>query len=63
MRLALGEEDADFQREVLRRYDELEREGHIDLVLNTSSSKLAIAALLHRLGIDFMALNDDGAIV
>jgi hypothetical protein len=30
----------------------LERSGHFDLVLNTSSSKLALASILHALGVD-----------
>ena len=36
----------------IHRYADLERSGHFDLVLNTSSSKLALASILHALGVD-----------
>jgi len=54
VRQALGEEDEEFQRTILRRYEELEQEGHVDLILDTSSSKLAIAALMHTLRLQNM---------
>eukprot|EP00277_Geminigera_cryophila_P023886 CAMPEP_0179472012 /NCGR_PEP_ID=MMETSP0799-20121207/52131_1 /TAXON_ID=46947 /ORGANISM="Geminigera cryophila, Strain CCMP2564" /LENGTH=324 /DNA_ID=CAMNT_0021279975 /DNA_START=99 /DNA_END=1073 /DNA_ORIENTATION=+ len=61
VRESLGEEDATFQQEIVTRYEEMEKEGHFDLVLNTSSSKLALASLLHALGINFSGFSDDGS--
>ena len=34
------------------RYLQMEHEGHFDAILDTSSQKLAVAALLYAVGID-----------
>ena len=34
------------------RYLQMEQQGHFDAILDTSSQKLAVAALLHAVGVD-----------
>jgi len=51
VRLALGEDEEAYQRSVEEAYGQLEQEGWFDAILDTSSSKLGVAALLHALDI------------
>ena len=51
VRLALGENDDGFQSIVNDRYKMMDEAGLFDAVLDTSSSKLGVAALLHSLDV------------
>lgn len=52
VRIALGEDREEFLQSVQDRYAQMEEEGLFDAILDTSSSKLATAALLHSLGVE-----------